>query len=349
MKPNRVFAAMKASCLLLLGLTSSLELPAAGPDVEIEKIAYGGWPNCIRMSNGTVELIATTDVGPRIIRYGFVGDRNEFFENEEQLGITDSDVWLAFGGHRLWLAPEAKPRSYYPDTEPVKAARKGDALHLIAPTETENGVRKEITVSLSPSGTHVQLVHKLTNHNIWEIEVAPWTLTVMPPNGKAIIPREPYAPHPDMPDFPGQKTDRRFYFPVRSLALWSFTNLADPRWEFTGKYIILRQDPELSKPQKLGMSNKQDWGAYLRQGHLFVKQSVYQHGATYPDRGCSFEIFTNGDMLELEALGPLTSLPPGGSLEHQEHWYLFDDVTAEDTDESIDANVLPKIHAVLHQ
>ncbi|MGQ9573831.1 MAG: hypothetical protein ACUVUC_00795 [Thermoguttaceae bacterium] len=313
----------------------------------MEKVAYGGWPNCIRMTNGTVELIATTDVGPRIIRFGFVGKQNEFYEDPEQLGKTNSSEWLAFGGHRLWLAPEAKPRSYFPDSQPIKWARKAETLQLIQPVETPNGIAKEIEVTLAPEGAHVTAVHRLTNHNLWDVEVAPWCLTVMAPKGKAIFPQELYSPHPDIPDFPGQVIDKRFYLPVRTLVLWSYTNLQDPRWVFTSKYLILKQDPMATRPLKIGMSNRQNWGAYLRGGHLFVKKVVYQEGATYPDHGCSFETFTNAAMLELESLGPLARIPPGGSVTHREDWYLFDGVEAADTDASIDAAVLPKVQSVL--
>ena len=56
--------------------------------VKVEKVAYQGWPNCYRISNGTVELIVTTDVGPRVIRFGFPGGENEFMEEAAQLGKT---------------------------------------------------------------------------------------------------------------------------------------------------------------------------------------------------------------------------------------------------------------------
>lgn len=313
----------------------------------MEKVAYGGWPNCIRLSNGTVELIATTDVGPRIIRFGFVGKENEFFEEAEQLGKTNADEWLAFGGHRLWLAPEAKPRSYFPDSKPVQATQQGKTLRLVQDVETTNGIQKEMQITLAPQGSHVIVNHKLTNHNLWDVELAPWCLTVMAPKGKAIFPQEPYSPHPDIPDTPGQVIDKRFYLPVRVLALWSYTNLQDPRWVFTSKYIILKQDPAATRPQKLGLSNEQEWGAYLRGGHLFVKKVQYQKGAIYPDHGCSFETFTNAAMLELESVGPLSKLAPGGSVSHREDWYLFDNVTADDTDASIDAAVLPKVRSAV--
>jgi len=165
----------------------------------------------------------------------------------------------------------------------------------------------------------------------------------MAPDGCAVLPQEPYSPHPDIPDEPGQQIDAKYYLPVRSMALWSYTRLDDPRWVFTSKYVLLKQDPSAKRPQKIGISNQQGWAAYARQGHLFVKKVDYQAGATYPDGGCVFEVFTNAEMLELESLGPLTKLEPGASVTHREDWYLFDGVEFEETDESIDASVEPRI------
>jgi hypothetical protein len=59
---------------------------SASAAVKIEITAYQGWPNCYRISNGVVEAIVTGDVGPRVIRYGFVGGQNLFKEYKEQLG-----------------------------------------------------------------------------------------------------------------------------------------------------------------------------------------------------------------------------------------------------------------------
>ena len=56
--------------------------------LAIETANFGGWPNCIRLSNGDIELVATTDVGPRIIRLGFVGGQNLFKNYEATLGRT---------------------------------------------------------------------------------------------------------------------------------------------------------------------------------------------------------------------------------------------------------------------
>jgi hypothetical protein len=41
------------------------------------------------MTNGEIELVVTGDIGPRIIRYGFVGGRNLFHEFAGQMGFVD--------------------------------------------------------------------------------------------------------------------------------------------------------------------------------------------------------------------------------------------------------------------
>lgn len=309
----------------------------------IEKVAYAGWPNCIRLRNEKVELIATTDVGPRIIRFGFIGRDNEFFEDPKQMGTTGGDEWKAYGGHRLWLAPEAKPRSYYPDNSPVEFESQGNTLRLLSEIESMTGMQKEVQISLDGSDAHVEVIHKITNHNLWPVEMAPWALSVMNSGGRAILPQEPYAPHPDIPDEPGQQVDKRYYLPVRNMVLWSYTKLNDPRWVFTEKYIILKQDVNATRPQKIGISSERNWAAYARNRHLFVKKITSQPGKEYPDSGCVFEMFTNSEMLELESLGPLTMLEPDATVTYREDWYLFDGVEFENTDESIDANVLPRV------
>ena len=86
----------------------------------MEVVEFGGWPNCIRLSNERMELIATTDVGPRIIRLGFVGGQNLFKTFDETLGQTGGDEWHSYGGHRLWVAPEDRNRTYAPDNAPVE-------------------------------------------------------------------------------------------------------------------------------------------------------------------------------------------------------------------------------------
>ncbi|MCS6860702.1 MAG: DUF4380 domain-containing protein [Abditibacteriales bacterium] len=299
----------------------------------MERINYKGWQNCYRLSNGIVDLIVTTDVGPRIIRFGFGNAENEFREYEEMMGKTGGDEWRIYGGHRLWHAPEEKPRTYFPDNAPVKWEQHPGFVRLIQPTETTTGIQKEMDIRLSPNAARVEVVHRLRNTNLWAVELAPWALTVMAPGGKGIVPLPPRGAHEEN------------LLPTNSLTLWAYTDMTDPRWTWGSKYILLRQDSTVTKPQKIGVMASDGWAAYARNGHLFVKRFNFVKGATYPDFGASVEMFTNGDMLELETLGPLTRLPPGAAVEHVEHWFLFKDVPTPNNDADVEKNVLPKVRA----
>jgi hypothetical protein len=121
--------------------------------------------------------------------------------------------------------------------------------------------------------------------------------------------------------FPPRGTHPEMLAPANPLVMWAFTNLCDDRLKLLEKYLVLLQDPYNSTPQKLGSFNRDTWGAYLLNDELFVKRTRAEGTiASYPDCGCSFEIFTNADFLELETLGPLTLVEPGSTVTHTEWW-----------------------------
>jgi hypothetical protein len=277
--------------------------------VTIDKTNFQGWANSYRISNGEVEAIVTGDVGPRIIRYGFVGGQNFFKEFSGQLGQSGEARWQPRGGHRLWFAPEDPVKTYAPDNGPVRIDVKDGVLEATAPVEPLTGLEKRIVVKMAGSGTHVEVVHQIRNAGEEPFQLAPWALTMLAQGGVGIHGFPPRGTHPEM------------LLPANPLVMWAFTNLSDARWKLLEKYLVLRQDPHNSVPQKLGSFNRDTWAAYLLNGELFVK-SVRAEGdiASYPDCGCSFETFTNADFLELETLGPLTRLQPGQTVTHTERW-----------------------------
>ena len=294
----------------------------------MEKITYLDLPNCYRLSNGTAELVFTTDVGPRVIRYGFVGGENVLGECPEASVKTELGEWKPWGGHRLWAAPEASPRSYAPDNAAVEFKFDGElSVRLTPPVEEATGLQKELAVSLAEEGSDVLLHHRVTNRSLWEIEVAPWALTIMRGGGQAVIPQEPYGAHPE------------HLLPARRLVLWRYTDLSDPRFNFGRRFLRLRSDARHTEPQKIGVENKRGWAAYRVARLLFVKRFSYEEGAAYPDDGCNNEVFTAGHFIELESLAPLKRLAPGESAEHEERWQLFEDFDAGADDESLAAAV----------
>lgn len=275
-----------------------------------EKISYGGWPNCIRLSNGSIELIATTDVGPRVIRCSFVGGENLFRESPQQMGNTGGDEWRSYGGHRFWRAPEHPEATYAPDNGPIAHAWESNTLKLRQPVDA-SGVQKEIAITLQRDSNRIRVLHRLTNRTKDAFEIAPWAITVLAAGGRAIIPQEPFAAH-----------SMTALLPVRALALWSYTDMSDPRFTWGTKYIQVRQDPSRSNPQKIGVTNTHGWMAYTLGGDVFVNRFPYEASANYPDFRSNGEVYTNDVMLEMETLGSLTMLAPGQSMEHTEEWSL---------------------------
>jgi hypothetical protein len=303
-------------------------------ELTIDKVPYGGWPNCYRISNGEVELIVTSDIGPRIMRYGFVGGQNLFKEYPETLGKSGEPEWVLRGGHRIWAAPESHPRTYAPDNGPVEIHISKGVLESIQPVEPTTGLEKRILVELDPASSRVKVTHRLRNTLAWPIEFAPWALTMMAQNGVGISGFPPRGKHPDV--LP----------PTHPLVMWAFSDLTDPRWTFTRKYLVLRQDPNNAEPTKLGHFNPHTWAAYLLGSDLFLKQTFNDPSLEYADRGCSFETFTRNDMLELETLGPLQTVEPGAFAEHVEYWSLHRDVAiAKFSDKELDETVLPLLQA----
>lgn len=320
-----VYVFLPILCILAMGTTVK-------GDVKVEKVAYFGQPNCYRLSNGTVEVIVTTDIGPRVIRYGFIGQPNVFAEMPDDVVKTEWGDWKPYGGHRFWHAPEVKPRSYAPDNDPVEVKIEDDgAVRLTQRVEPQTGMQKELLVRLAPTGTTVEVLHRLTNKGVWAVEAAPWALTIVAGGGTTIIPQEPYISHDDK------------VLPARPMVLWHYTDLTDPRWTFGKKYIRLRTEASLNYAQKVGVANKQGWMAYWNGGTLFVKRFAYIDGAKYPDEGCNCETFTKGTFMEVETVGPLTKLEPGETAEHLERWYLFRNVNIGATEATLDAAITPLI------
>ncbi len=280
---------------------------------QLEKIAYGGWANCLKLSDDGLELVITLDVGPRVIRFGTSGGQNLFKEFDDQMGKTAGTEWMSFGGHRLWHAPEVFPRTYAPDFQPVDYTWKDEVLKLVQKTEPETGIQKEIEIGIQNKSVH--LVHRLINRNPWAVELAPWCLSVMAAGGRVIVPQEDFIPHPDV------------LTPARPLVLWHFTRMNDSRLTWGDRLIQMCQDNQFNSKQKFGVLNTKGWAAYHLGQDLFLKfVPPPMPGAIYPDMGCNFEFFTMPGFLEVESLGPLVKLEPNAATEHLEQWWLVSNI-----------------------
>lgn len=301
-------------------------------EVTVKSKEYQGWKNCIEISNGIVDAVATTDIGPRVIRFGFVDNVNEFLENRDQVGLTGDTEWKLYGGHRLWHSPEDVVRTYIPDNSKIEWEEKKNGISLIQPVEKQTQIKKEIHLTLYNNEPKVKVVHKLKNEGLWPVHMSAWAITVMSQGGKEIIP------------LPSRNTSP---LPNSMISLWPYTKMNDTRVSWGENHIILSQDTNASRAFKIGITNEDGWAAYINNGHMFVKLHHHIDTVVYPDYASSYETYTDQQILEMETLSPLVTVAPGGCIEHTETWYLYDHIKVPRNEEEIEKNILPLIKKVL--
>ncbi len=303
--------------------------------MSLETLTYMGLPHCLKLSNGTVDIIASTTVGPRLLFYGPTGGRNIFGHFPDASKETALGTWKPYGGHRLWVWPEVFPATYAPDNDPIQHTREGDFSLLLQQPVDKANIAKQIRVTMSPEGTSVRLEQTVTSHNLWPVDIAAWGVSIVDP-GTSIVPRVPFQSHDD-------------YVPVsQPVALCAFTDLEDPRFTLGLKYLLLRGDPTRPTSQKLGLRNKENWCAHLVEDLLFVKRFTHDEHAIYPDYGVNTEVYTEGRFQELELLGPHRVVSPGDSLTLIEDWNLVPNISLADPQnlDLLDAAITPAIRSL---
>src|SRR5262245_20519379 len=107
--------------------------------MRMDLVEFAGWRDCLRLTDGAIELIVTTAIGPRIISARLAGGENLLWVDPATAGQTGGDEWHAYGGHRLWMAPETLERTYVPDNGTAQSTWDGTTLRVSA-TEPRTGI-----------------------------------------------------------------------------------------------------------------------------------------------------------------------------------------------------------------
>ncbi len=271
---------------------------------------FHGYP-VRRLISGYVELDFLATAGPRIVGLRFRGSPNLLADVADIKLSTLYGDYRYLGGHRLWYAPEAMPRSYIPDDEGLVVTELPDGLILDGRVEAGTGIQKRLQICLDPDLPRLTLTHTLTNRGLWDIELAPWAITMFRLGGTAVLPCrvDEVDPHALLPD--------------RRLSLWPYSDMNDPRLSLHNDFIAIRPREDLP-PFKIGTFNPRGWTAYWLENILFRKVYAVQLGSPHPDNGANAEIYCDGHFIELESLGPLGRLAPGNSVAHEETWELYD-------------------------
>ena len=217
---------------------------------------------------------------------------------------SDSNVYRLRGGHRLWAGPEQPAVTYAPDDHACEVIEGGASVRVVGPVDVA-GLEKSIRVSLD--GERLVVDHRLTNAGDEPREVAPWAITQLRLGGVAELPLR-------------SSSGREGLQADRSLVLWPYTNLTDPRLSFQSDRVQIRgtAGPAL----KVGSSPDPGKLSYSLDDWCFSKKVEPIVGGRFADRGAVGQVFVKDSFLELETLGPLTLLGQGQSVDHREIWEI---------------------------
>ena len=122
--------------------------------LELKEIDFENYGKCVQLSNGVIDVVVTIDCGPRIVRFGFVGGENVLYNDLERKYkmqnafmddyYSEGAACYFYGGHRLWLAPEKMPESYFPDNDPVIYALLPDGVTFSSAKQKQNEVQTRL-------------------------------------------------------------------------------------------------------------------------------------------------------------------------------------------------------------
>lgn len=258
---------------------------------------------------GPVAVEYAIGAGPRILGYARHGGPQLFVELPTQvLRHPAIGEYRLLGGHRLWRAPERPAVTYAPDHGiDIEVIESADGLSITGAGESDGLVK---TIRLTQRGQYTVVDHTLVNHGTDRISCAPWAITQLATGGQAFLPQTREEADPDG------------VLPNRHLVSWPYTDLSHPEIEFRPDVVVIHGS-DRPYPTKLGQPNRRGWIAYRKGSELFVKWAACNDDSgDYVDFGATVQCYRDERFVEIETLGPLTTIQPGEQVDHREIWLL---------------------------
>jgi len=273
--------------------------------VSVERISYHGWSDCYLITNGRVEAVIVPAIG-RVMQLRLVGDaEGTFWENralDGQLHGAASNDWINFGGDKCWPAPQAlwieqQGRDWPPPVafgeRQVNASVSERGVVVTSPIDPGFGIEVVRRVELDAVQPIMRITTEYRKLNGSAVRVGIWTITQMREPERVCI-----------------------LLPAASKFSAGFVRLmsAEPAdLKIDGRLLSLRRHQR--QHVKIGT----DGSSMVWMGRdCVVRIDAETRPGEYPDGGCVTEIYTCPDpfqYVELETLGPLTTLNPGERIE----------------------------------
>ena len=305
-------------------------LPSLVQAVTVTRTTYRGWPIAYRLSNKVVDVVVVPGIG-RIMAFGFTGhpETSPLFNNPAELGkpvvhapgVYPKD-WINYGGDKLWPSqqsdwPQRQPKGWPPDPNfdegPYTVTRLRNGVRLTGPVSPYYQIRVVREITLPPHAARVDLHDTFRKSpgaagKLNGLRVGIWNVSQV-------------------------RGDATIYLPLNKHGLFpgiGLTSLGDkpqllPSWKASGDTVaVTRPNKQFNK---MGVDDSAGWMACAFGGNLlFSEHFTRLPNASYPDKGCNAEIYTNGDphvpYIEMEILGQMSHLMAGHTLTRSMFWHL---------------------------
>ncbi|MFW6163566.1 MAG: hypothetical protein ACODAJ_12415 [Planctomycetota bacterium] len=317
--PAAVLLALCAWCGGCGGLLGSGE---EAPGVRV--VSFGGWGDCLRLSNGLVRVTCVPAVGGRTLDYR-LGGCNFLFIGRRELGTTADEQrpYRHFGGHFVQLHPEERWRrlqAVYPASlfmgryEARIAETEGPfAVEMVSPPDPASGTRVLRRIELFSGSTRLRTTDTLVNARpvaqAWGLHDFLQLKGVAEPSGILDGDEQPsgemelYVPLDPEGRYPG---GLKHAVPPAD---------DDRQWDTEGLpgLLVLRYRGHFGKAK---VDPAAPWVALVSResGHVFVQRcavpekAVLTAGGGYP-------------LVEVESFAPVTELAPRGQATLVQEWF----------------------------
>lgn len=269
-------------------------------------IEYKNFGKCVKFEENGMIVMVTIDVGPRIIYFG--DNKNNILKEDLERKVqvyndAYKDNWYLYGGHRLWKSPE-NICTYVADNKPVSYSLNEYGGTFISNIDPKFDYILDI--GIKKNNVHIENTIVAKSKNIESI--AAWALTVMDVGGELTVNLN-------------KKIDD--LNPQQNLVVWPYTDIYDERIKISKEKLVIQQKSGL-EPLKLGLFLNTPEAEYTLKGMKF-KCKFKEENSTgkYSDFMSNMEIYTSGDILEIEGLSSMRDLKCGESVTLYEEWSLI--------------------------
>lgn len=281
---------------------------------EIKQINLKYYGKCVSINNGTVKVIVSVDVGPKIIFWGYTNGENmlyipyDIFEYSEPISQNfPPDIFFKRYGHEIMLAYEnSKPVVLSSGTTIYSILQEGVVFSCSCP---KLGLSVNLEIVIQDNLNSIMVIHSIENTNDKTQNFSICSSTFVSQGGTLLVP---------------QNIENLDNSPNRVLSLWKKSNINDFRLYIANEYLRFNNIlTDKSSVLKLGINNKRAWSTYTKDGNTFLKHYLHNKKARYLNFDSSFIIDSKKNLLSLKVLSPIYKVKKNEVAKMAEYWSLF--------------------------